>query len=106
VRIGIAIFSYLGTLNFGVTGDYDTTEDLDVLTRGIEAGVQELLDHAEVPRQNGHRRAVLEDTEAVAAAPVRSRVARRSSSGAGAKPKPRRSSTTRPRPTRGPARKR
>ena len=55
VRIGIAIFSYLGALNFGVTGDYDTTPDLDVLTRGIEAGVRELLDYAEVPRSNGHR---------------------------------------------------
>lgn len=43
VRIGIAIFSYLDTLNFGVTGDYDTTEDLDVLANGIEAGMTDLV---------------------------------------------------------------
>ena len=43
VRIAIAIFSYLGGMNFGVTGDYDTTADIDVLTRGIEAGMQEYL---------------------------------------------------------------
>jgi diacylglycerol O-acyltransferase len=43
VRIGIAIFSYLGRLNFGVTGDYDTVPDLDVLTDGIESGIAELL---------------------------------------------------------------
>lgn len=43
VRIGIAIFSYHGGLNFGVTGDYDTVPDIDVLTRGIEAGIAELL---------------------------------------------------------------
>ena len=42
VRIGIAIFSYLGALNFGVTGDYDSVPDLDVLTRGIESGMAEL----------------------------------------------------------------
>ena len=43
VRIGIAIFSYLDTLNFGLTGDYDTTEDLDVLANGIEAGMADLV---------------------------------------------------------------
>jgi hypothetical protein len=42
VRIGIAIFSYLGGLNFGVTGDYDSVPDIDVLTRGIEKGMAEL----------------------------------------------------------------
>jgi WS/DGAT/MGAT family acyltransferase len=43
VRIGIAIFSYLGGLNFGVTGDYDSVHDIEVLTRGIESGIAELL---------------------------------------------------------------
>jgi WS/DGAT/MGAT family acyltransferase len=43
MRIGIAIFSYNGEVNFGVTGDYDTTADLDVLTSGIEDGMAELL---------------------------------------------------------------
>jgi diacylglycerol O-acyltransferase / wax synthase len=43
VRIGIAIFSYFGQLNFGVTGDYDTAPDIDVLANGIEEGLAELL---------------------------------------------------------------
>jgi WS/DGAT/MGAT family acyltransferase len=43
VRIGIAIFSYDGQVNFGITGDHDTTEDLDVLCDGIEGGMVRLL---------------------------------------------------------------
>lgn len=43
VRIGIAIFSYLDSLNFGLTGDYDTTADLNVLANGIEAGMADLV---------------------------------------------------------------
>jgi diacylglycerol O-acyltransferase len=43
IRIGIAIFSYDGEVNFGITGDYDTTEDLDVLTGGIEDGMAQML---------------------------------------------------------------
>jgi len=43
VRIGVAIFSYAGKLTFGITGDYDSAPDIDVLARGIEAGTQELL---------------------------------------------------------------
>jgi diacylglycerol O-acyltransferase len=43
VRIGLAIFSYAGQLTFGVTGDYDSAPDIDVLCRGIERGVAELL---------------------------------------------------------------
>jgi len=45
IRIGIAIFSYDGEVNFGVTGDYDTTPDLDVLTAGIEDGMTQMLKH-------------------------------------------------------------
>jgi diacylglycerol O-acyltransferase / wax synthase len=43
VRISIAIFSYNGGLYFGVTGDYDSCSDIDVLTKGVERGVAELL---------------------------------------------------------------
>ncbi len=43
VRISIAIFSYDGGLYFGVTGDYDSSRDVDVLTRGVEASMAELL---------------------------------------------------------------
>ena len=43
VRIGVAIFSYNGQLNYGVTGDYDTAPDIAVLCRGIEKGLADLL---------------------------------------------------------------
>ncbi len=43
VRVGVAIFSYDGGLNFGVTGDFDTAQDIGVLCAGIEQGVAELL---------------------------------------------------------------
>jgi diacylglycerol O-acyltransferase len=43
VRISIAIFSYNGGLYFGVTGDYDSSSDIDVLTAGVERGLAELL---------------------------------------------------------------
>ncbi|MHB8593846.1 MAG: wax ester/triacylglycerol synthase family O-acyltransferase, partial [Acidimicrobiales bacterium] len=43
VRIGVAIFSYDGQVTFGITGDRDTTPDLDTLCRGIDLGMAELL---------------------------------------------------------------
>ena len=43
VRISIAIFSYCGRLFFGITGDYDTVADIDVLRDGIESGMRELV---------------------------------------------------------------
>src|SRR5207302_1889460 len=46
IRITVAIFSYNGQVNFGVTGDYDTAADVDVLCRGIERGLHELVDIA------------------------------------------------------------
>jgi diacylglycerol O-acyltransferase len=49
VRIVVAIFSYDGGLYFGVTGDYDGAPDIEVLTDGIAAGMQDLLAIAEPP---------------------------------------------------------
>jgi WS/DGAT/MGAT family acyltransferase len=43
VRISIAIFSYCGRLFFGITGDYDTVTDINVLRDGIEEGMRELF---------------------------------------------------------------
>ncbi len=43
----MAIFSYDGGLTFGVTGDYDEAPDIDVLCRGIEESLRELLQAAE-----------------------------------------------------------
>jgi diacylglycerol O-acyltransferase len=43
IRIGVAIFSYDGQVTFGITGDWETTADLDVLCRGIEEGMAHML---------------------------------------------------------------
>jgi diacylglycerol O-acyltransferase len=42
VRIGTAILSYNGELSFGVTGDYDTAPDVDVLAAAIASGITDL----------------------------------------------------------------
>jgi diacylglycerol O-acyltransferase len=41
--VTVAILSYNGRVAFGVTGDYETVPDLDVLTRGIHASLAELV---------------------------------------------------------------
>ena len=43
MRTGVSIFTYCGNVTFGVTGDYETNPDLEVLAHGIENGVSELL---------------------------------------------------------------
>ena len=48
IRIVVAIFSYDGQLYFGVTGDRDHAPDVGVLTAGIEADVERLLDRAKL----------------------------------------------------------
>ena len=40
--IGVALFSYNGTIGFGLLGDYDTAPDLGVLAEGIEKSIAEL----------------------------------------------------------------
>jgi diacylglycerol O-acyltransferase len=42
MRIGVAIFSYNGEVNFGITGDYDAAADIDVLAGGIEDGMTQM----------------------------------------------------------------
>ncbi len=49
VRIVVAIFSYDGGLYFGVTGDYDGASDIEVLTRGISRGMEDMLALADPP---------------------------------------------------------
>ena len=46
--IGIAIFSYNGAVTFGISADCESTPDLDVLTRAVEDGLEEL--HGLVPQ--------------------------------------------------------
>ncbi|MVU78322.1 wax ester/triacylglycerol synthase family O-acyltransferase [Nocardia sp. ET3-3] len=43
LRTGIAILSYGDQLTFGITGDYDSTPDLEVIADGIHTAVAELL---------------------------------------------------------------
>ncbi|WP_431965815.1 wax ester/triacylglycerol synthase family O-acyltransferase [Nocardia sp. bgisy134] len=45
LRTAIAILSYRDHLGFGITGDYDTTPDLDLLADTITTTVDRLLDH-------------------------------------------------------------
>jgi WS/DGAT/MGAT family acyltransferase len=42
-RTSIAIFSYDGGLYLGITGDYDSSSDIDILTAGAERAMVELL---------------------------------------------------------------
>jgi diacylglycerol O-acyltransferase / wax synthase len=41
--LGVALFSYNGTIGFGLLGDYDTAPDLGVLAEGIEKSTAELV---------------------------------------------------------------
>jgi WS/DGAT/MGAT family acyltransferase len=56
IRIVVAIFSYDGGLYFGVTGDYDGAPDIEVLTSGIERGMQDLLALAAPPKRSRSRK--------------------------------------------------
>ena len=43
LRTGVSIFTYCDQVTFGITGDFAANPDLDVLARGIEDGLAELL---------------------------------------------------------------
>jgi WS/DGAT/MGAT family acyltransferase len=43
LRTGVSIFTYCDNVCFGITGDFTANPDLDVLARGIEDGLAELL---------------------------------------------------------------
>ena len=45
VRISVAMFSYLDTISFGITTDYDFLPDLDIMIDGIGHGLAELGAH-------------------------------------------------------------
>jgi diacylglycerol O-acyltransferase len=42
VRLSVAILSYVDTVSFGVTADYESVPDLDVLATGIGRALAEL----------------------------------------------------------------
>jgi len=47
--IGVAVLSYYGMLNFGLTGDWDVVPDLKVLAEGIEESLVELSSELRAP---------------------------------------------------------
>jgi diacylglycerol O-acyltransferase len=67
VRVGVAIFSYDGTLKFGITGDYDTAADIGVLCQGIEDGIAELVAVAGLPAPSRPRKRTLHEAPAAQA---------------------------------------
>jgi WS/DGAT/MGAT family acyltransferase len=72
VRIGVSILTYDDAITFGITGDHDTTPDLDVLAGGIEAAMATLT--AAADRQVSSRRSASSATsEGPATASRRSR---------------------------------
>ena len=89
VRISIAIFSYCGRLFFGITGDYDSVSDIDVLRDGIETGMAELI--AIAKRRLGPARPVSPPRRAAAA-----RTPSGTRGGATAKPRRQRQAARRP----------
>ena len=46
VRIGVAMLSYDGEMNFGITGDFEHVPDVEIMAEGIKLGMDELLDAA------------------------------------------------------------
>jgi diacylglycerol O-acyltransferase / wax synthase len=51
--LGIAIISYNGQLNFGLTADYDALADVETLAEELRASIEELVAAAAGP--NGDR---------------------------------------------------
>jgi WS/DGAT/MGAT family acyltransferase len=51
--LGIAIMSYNGQLNFGLTADYDALPDVETLVEELRSSIEELLSAAIAPEGNG-----------------------------------------------------
>jgi diacylglycerol O-acyltransferase / wax synthase len=47
VRVGLSVFSYRDSINFGITADFDAVPDVGPMSRGIETGLAEMLTAAE-----------------------------------------------------------
>jgi diacylglycerol O-acyltransferase len=57
IRVSTAILSYNGRLFFGVTGDYATASDVDVLAAATAAGISQLCERAIIrPGKTRHRK--------------------------------------------------
>jgi diacylglycerol O-acyltransferase len=67
--LAVAIFSYNGNLSFGLLGDFDTMEDIDEVTDGVERSIAELVDAA-AERAGRRRPARRRTTRATASKPA------------------------------------
>jgi WS/DGAT/MGAT family acyltransferase len=56
--LAVAIMSYNGSIDFGLLADYDALPDLDVITEGIDASLEELLAAARARGAGGLARGV------------------------------------------------
>ncbi len=56
-RVGVAIVSYNGKLTFGITGDFDSAPDIDLVAHGIEDAFANLTGLAKPRRPSRSRRA-------------------------------------------------
>jgi WS/DGAT/MGAT family acyltransferase len=54
--LAIAIMSYNGKIDFGLLGDYDAMEDVNLIAEGIEAEVKQLLEAAEASAERTEQR--------------------------------------------------
>jgi diacylglycerol O-acyltransferase / wax synthase len=78
VRIGVAILSYNGQLQFAITGDYDTAPDIGVLADGVDAALATLLRAAgDGSARSGNRRTRTRKTPATRKATPRKATARK-----------------------------
>jgi WS/DGAT/MGAT family acyltransferase len=56
--LGIAIMSYSGQMNFGLSADYDSLADLETLADELRSAIEELVDAAGPPRRRRPSRRV------------------------------------------------
>jgi hypothetical protein len=61
--LALANFSYNGKMSFGLLGDFDAMEDIDIVQQGLVASLRELVDAATVERPEA-RRVLPEPTQA------------------------------------------
>jgi WS/DGAT/MGAT family acyltransferase len=54
--LGIALMSYNGQLNFGLTADYDALADAETLVEELRSSIEELVAVAATPKGNGRGR--------------------------------------------------
>ena len=54
--LAVAIFSYNGKMSFGLLGDFDVMEDIDVVRDGIEQSLADLLEAARSTTEARHAR--------------------------------------------------